>query len=155
MGPNAVDESADLDRTLRLEIYRHFAQTGQAPTMAELASRLSQPQAAVEDSLRRLAAGRAIMLAPGTLNIWMAHPFSAVPTGYPVQAAERSYWANCAWDALNLTALLGIDSHIVAACPDCNTPLSMTVEHGSLRSPEGVIHFAVPPRHFWDNIGFT
>ena len=95
------------------------------------------------------------MLAPGTLNIWMAHPFSAVPTAYRVQAAERTYWANCAWDALNITALLGIDTHTVAPCPDCNSPLSMTIEHGSLRDAQGVIHFAVRPRHFWDNIGFT
>ena len=155
MGPNAVNALADQDRTLRLEIYRHFAQTGQAPTVTDLASRLNQPPAVVEDSLQRLAAGRAIVLAPGTLNIWMAHPFSAVPTAYRVRAAERSYWANCAWDALNITALLGIDSHTVAHCPDCQTTLSLTVENGLPRHPEGVIHFAVPPRHFWDNIGFT
>src|SRR5438270_4107541 len=99
MGPNAVNALADQDRTLRLEIYRHFAQTGQAPTVTDLASKVNQPPAVVEDSMRRLAAGRAIVLAPGTLNIWMAHPFSAVPTAYRVQAAERTYWANCAWDA--------------------------------------------------------
>jgi hypothetical protein len=29
------------------------------------------------------------------------------------------------------------------------------VETGALSPTEGVIHFAVPPRRFWDNIGFT
>lgn len=155
MTSQAVQGLEDLDRSVRLRIYEHFAATGQAPTTAEMASLVGQPQVAIEDSYHRLAAGRAIVLAPSTVNIWMAHPFSAVPTPYPVQIAHCAYWANCAWDALNIPALLGLASHTVTQCPDCETNLTLRVEAGSLTPTEGVIHFAVPPRRFWDNIGFT
>ncbi len=142
-----------LDPTVRLHIYRHLVETGGAPTAAATAQALALQQPVAEDSYRRLAAGRAIVLAPGTTNIWMAHPFSAVPTPYRVRAGDRSYWANCAWDVLNITALLGVDAQCVARCPDCGETLTLTIRGGAPAS--GVIHFAVPPRRFWDNIGFT
>lgn len=155
MPPQGGWEREDFDQTVRLGIYEHFADTGEAPTATEMALLAGQPQAAVEESYHRLAAGRAIVLAPSSVNIWMAHPFSAVPTPYPVQTAHRSYWANCAWDALNIPALLGVDSQTVSRCPDCEAALSLRIEGGSLIPSEGVIHFAVPPRRFWENIGFT
>lgn len=145
----------ELDRTIRLQIYRHFAGTGNPPSVADVTQALNQSPAAVEESYRRLAIGRAIVLAPTTGNIWMAHPFSAIPTPYRVQTSGGSYWANCAWDALNIVALLKVDAHVEAHCPDCNAELSMVVQSGALASPAGVIHFVVPPRRFWDNIGFT
>jgi Alkylmercury lyase len=145
----------ELDRMVRLQIYRHFAESGKAPSVSELARTLDQLPVVVEDSYRRLAAGKAIVLAPGMGNIWMAHPFSGVPTPYRVQTSGGSYWANCAWDALNIAALLGVDAHTEARCPDCNAEVSMVVRSGTLVSPQHVIHFAVPPRHFWENIGFT
>ncbi len=143
------------DPSIRLHIYRHVVETGEAPSVAATAQALALPQPAVEDSYRRLAAGRAIVLAPGTVNIWMAHPFSAVPTPYRVRAGDRSYWANCAWDVLNITALLGVDAQCVARCPDCAETLTWTIRDGALAPASGVIHFAVPPRRFWENIGFT
>jgi alkylmercury lyase-like protein len=85
----------------------------------------------------------------------MAQPFSAIPTPYRVQTSGGSYWANCAWDALNIAALLKVDARVEAHCPDCNAELSMVVQSGALASPEGIIHFVVPPRRFWENIGFT
>jgi hypothetical protein len=151
----SAEQLAAFDAAVRLRIYQHFVETGQAPTAATMASLVEQSLEAVETAFLRLAAARAIVLAPSTLNIWMAHPFSAVPTPYPVQTAKAAYWANCAWDALNIPALLGVDSHTGTQCPDCESPLTLHVETGALSPTEGVIHFAVPPRRFWDNIGFT
>ena len=149
------DNTNQLDQAIRLYIYRCFAETGKAPRIADVARAVDQSPSAVQDAYRRLADGRAIVLAPGTLNIWMAHPFSATPTPYHVQTNRGSYWANCAWDALNIAALLGVDAQTRVHCPDCNTELALVIQSGTLQSTEGVIHFAVPPRHFWENIGFT
>jgi hypothetical protein len=33
--------------------------------------------------------------------------------------------------------------------------MSLEVSHGRLTGDEGVVHFAVPAHHWWDNIGFT
>jgi hypothetical protein len=43
-----------------------------------------------------LDARHAIFLEPGTAQIRMATPFSAVPTPFTVTAEGITYWANCA-----------------------------------------------------------
>src|SRR5256885_7144555 len=69
-------------------------------------------------------------LAPATATVWMAHPFSAVPTAYPVVIGERTYWANCAWDAAGILSLVG-DGECRTRCADCRSE-----EHTSeLQSP--------------------
>ena len=67
------------------------------------------------------------MLAPASLSIWMAHPFSAVPTDYPVDANGRRYWANCAWDAAGILSLAGAGGQTHTRCADCGETLTMTV----------------------------
>ncbi len=86
-GEAAVFE--ELDRRVRLHVYSRLLDTGGAPTAAETAEALSRPVADVERAYRRLSEGRALVLAPGTLNVWMANPLSAVPTPFRVRVGER------------------------------------------------------------------
>lgn len=144
-----------LDPIVRLHVYRHFVETGRAPSVPTLASSIGAAEEEVEESLQRLAAEHLLAFAPGSLNIWMAHPFSAVPTRYPVETSERRYWANCAWDALAIPTLLEVDARTVTACPDCAEPLTLRTRGGELEATDAVVHFAVPPRRFWENVGFT
>lgn len=146
---------AELDRQVRCRIYEHFTAFARAPDARDLAAALDVPPSAIEESLERLASAHAIALAPGTHNIWMAHPFSAVPTPYPVRTAERTYWANCAWDALGIPTLLDVDAEVHTQCADCGDPITLRVEDGRVAPREGVVHFVVPPKRFWDNVGFT
>ncbi len=81
-------------------------------------------------------------------RVWMAHPFSGLPTPYTAEIGERSWFANCAWDALAILALLGDG---VARGEDS---LVWTVV-GGVVSPDGLVHLLVPARRFWDDIGFT
>ncbi len=85
----------------------------------------------------------------------MAHPFSAVETPYAVEAGGVSYWANCAWDALGIAAVIEKDTRAVARCPDCGEEVDLSVRGGRVADASAVIHFAVRPLHFWDNIGYT
>lgn len=146
---------SDLDRDVRFLVYRHFVETGRAPTVAVIASQLDVGQEVVGRSLARLESDHMLALAPGSRNVWMAHPFSAVPTPYPVETSERRYWANCAWDALAIPALLEVDALTSTACPDCAEPLTLRTRGGELEATDAVVHFAVPPRRFWENVGFT
>jgi Alkylmercury lyase len=112
----------------------------------------------VEDvriEFRRLQTIHAFALAPASDEILMAHPFSAVPTAYVVRVGGRAFWANCAWDALAIPTMLGSDASVDARCADCGDPLQFTFSAGMLEAPVAVIHFAVPPRRFWDNVAFT
>lgn len=150
-----LTHDAEFDRQVRYSIYSFFVRAGQAPTVADVALQLDAPFPAVEESFRRLGAAKTIALAPGSVYIWMAHPFSALPTAYPVKTAQGHYWANCAWDALGIPAMLGTDSETVTRCPASGAELTLGVTNGKVHASGGVIHFAVPPRQFWENIGFT
>ncbi len=149
------DATVKLDQKIRYSIFRHFMTTGRAPRASDTAAALALEPEAVEASYRRLEAGHAIALAPASLNIWMCHPFSAVPTPFRVRTAERDYWGNCAWDMLGIPAVLGQDSRTEVRCPDCAERLTVTIKDGLLVETEGVVHYAVAPRHFWDNLAFT
>jgi hypothetical protein len=143
------------DRDTRLFVYRHFLAEGQPPTAAQAAEALSASKADAEAAFRRLAAGRVLVFAPGTLDIWMASPLCAVPTAFRVAAGSGSWWGTCIWDALGIPAMLGEDATISTHCADCGEPLELRVEGDSLLPAEGVAHFAVPARRWWDDIGYT
>jgi hypothetical protein len=83
----------------------------------------------------------------------MAHPFSAVPTAYPVVIGGRTYWANCAWDAAGILSLVG-DGECRTRCADCGAEAVIVVRNGRIEG-DGVVHYAVPPRRFWENVAYT
>jgi hypothetical protein len=86
----------------------------------------------------------------------MLHPFSAVPTPHRVVSAGRSWYANCAWDALGIPAALHADGDVESACADCGEPVRLTVRDGELvGGADLLVHFVVPARRWWDDIGFT
>lgn len=59
------------------------------------------------------------------------------------------------WDAMGIAAALGDDAIISASCGDCGEPMVNEILGGQLVRDEGVVHFAVPAKRWWDNIGFT
>jgi len=141
------------DRAVRTHIYEAFVATGRPPTTASAAEALSTSPAEVAAAFRRLAGHHEIALLPGTDEVWMAHPFSGVPTDYLVEAKNgRRWWANCAWDAVAIPGLVG-DCTVHATLAG-GEPFQVTVADGTV-SPEHVIHFQVPARNFWDDIGST
>jgi hypothetical protein len=149
-------DAASFDRAVRVAVYRHTVAEGVPPSATEIAQEVGATTADVETSLRRLADGHVLVLASGTTSIWMAAPFSAIPTPFSVSVGERRYFANCIWDALGIPACLHADAVIDTHCPDCAAPLRLEVRDGALEEPgEGVIHFAVPAARWWDDIGST
>jgi hypothetical protein len=79
-----------------------------------------------------------------------------VETSYRVEADGRSWFANCAWDALGILGALHGDGRIESACPDCGETLELEVRDEELvRGRELLVHFVVPARRWWDDIVFT
>ena len=150
-----MDSEQALDTAVRLELYRFFIDQGRPPVPAEVAQTLATDQASVEDSLRRLAQAHVLVLAPGTPYTWMAPPLSAIPTPYQVEIGGRRFFGNCIWDALGVVAMLGGTGTVTPWCADCHEQMSVTVAENRLAPGEGVVHFAVPAAHWWDDIGFT
>ncbi len=145
----------DTERQVRFFIMQRLVGTGRAPSVGEIAHEVGVPPRGVDEVLHRLEDAHAIALAPASTNVWMAHPFSGVPTPFPVETREVRYWANCAWDMLSIPSLLGVDSTTTTQCPDCGDELTIRIGGGELEPTDTVVHFAVPPTRFWDNVGFT
>jgi hypothetical protein len=107
-------------------------------------------------AFRRLHAGRAFVLQPAGDELWMLHPFSAVETPHRVETGGRTWFANCAWDALGIPAALNADGRVDSVCADCGEPVELEVREGELtRGADLLVHFLVPAAHWWDHIGFT
>ena len=144
-----------LVREVRLYVFRQAAETARVPQSPEIAEALGRPQSEIRQALKQLAEDKVLILASNDGNIWAANPFCAVPSGFRVAARDKVYWGICIWDALGIVAALGTDAVVRAPCGDCGEPMRLEVQRGKLVHSEGVIHFAVPARHWWDNIGFT
>ena len=143
------------DQALRSFVYSHFIETQRAPTVVEISCGLALSVQDVETSLKRLQDLHVLVLETGSTEIRMAMPFSAVPTRFRVDAARRSWWANCAWDAFGVLAALHSDGEVLSACPDCDRPIVVRVEESKVPHSAEVIHFVVPAAHWWDNIAYT
>lgn len=146
---------AEMQRAVRVEVYRSFIENGRAPVPAEVADGLALDQASVEASLQALHDQHLLVLAPGTPYVWMANPFSALPTPFSVDTGGRTFFGNCIWDALGIVAMLGNSGRVQTWCPDCGERLTVSVEAGELGSEDGIVHFAVPAAKWWDDIGFN
>ncbi len=146
----------ELDLRIRNRLYGSFVSTGNVQTPTEVAAELGLSAGDVEAAYRRLHEAHALVLHPGTTEIRMLNPFSAVETPHRVEAGGRTWFANCAWDALGIPAALHADGTIRSACPDCGEPLDLEVRGGDLAGGgELLVHFVVPARHWWDDIAFT
>lgn len=133
----------EIDRVVRARIYELFVSG-----VREIdASMLGLDEEVASASMARLADEHRLLLTDED-KVWMAHPFSGVDTGHTATVGDRTWWANCAWDALAILSLLGDG---VARCP--NGPV-WTVE-GGVVSPGGLVHLLVPAARFWDDVAFT
>jgi hypothetical protein len=146
----------ELDLGIRNHVYATFIADGRAPTAAETGAALVLGEDEVVDAYRRLHDGHALVLHAGTTEIRMLNPFSAVETPHRVDADGRSWFANCAWDALGIPAALHADGAVRSECPDCGEPLELEVRDGELvHGADVLVHFVVPARRWWDDIAFT
>jgi hypothetical protein len=146
---------SSLDRDVRIAIYRSFVDDCVAPTAGVVASEIGAPIGEVSDAFRRLAGDHVITLLPGDAYIWMANPFSAVPTDFTVRAQGKRWWGNCIWDALGILAGLHADGTVSTRCPDCGDALEVRVEDGEASSDADAVHFSIPAARWWDSIGDT
>jgi hypothetical protein len=146
----------ELDLRIRSHLYASFVREGRAQAPAEAAAALGLAEDDVAAAFRRLHDAHALVLHPGTTRIRMLNPFSAIETPHRVEAAGRTWFANCAWDALGIPAALHDDGRVDSVCPDCDEPLELETRDGVLvRGAELLVHFVVPARRWWDEIAFT
>jgi hypothetical protein len=141
---------------VRLRVLEVAADTGQVPGANEVAHGLGRDPADVVEAFRQLGESHVYVVEPGDPSrLRMANPYSAVPTPFRVEVAGRSYFGNCVWDSLGIISLLGGDGRVLTPCPDCQVPQELRVVQRRLVAAEGLVHFSVPARHWWDDIIHT
>lgn len=142
------------DLAIRNATYAAFVELGRAPTIQEVADLTRDSATDVRDAWARLHDGHALVLdAAGA--ILMANPFSAIETPHRVEAAGRTWFANCGWDAFGIGAALHVDSTIHTTCPDCGESVDLEVVGGRPLDDNPVFHVLVPASEWWSDIRFT
>jgi hypothetical protein len=85
----------------------------------------------------------------------MAPPFSGVPTQHRVVTKDRSYPANCAWDALGIPAALHEEATVHSRCEQSLEPLYLDVRADGPEASDWLFHCLVPASRWWDDLVFT
>lgn len=143
----------DFDEIVRFHVYDAVMRGGPPPSIAAVAAAAASDAGTVAESFRRLAEAHVLVLQEDG-EVLMAPPFSAVPTPFLVETPRFSAYGNCIWDALGIAAMLRSDARILTSCGDCGTAAEVFVEGGNVRG-DGLMHFAIPARQWWDDIVFT
>jgi hypothetical protein len=120
-----------------------------------LAAALGHPTDDALALLRELGERHAVTLTDDGRAVLMANPFSAVPTPYRVTANGVDTWASCAWDMLGVPAAFGADAEIHATWAADGEPASLHVTGGVVAGAEGVVHFPIPFRDWYEDIRHT
>jgi hypothetical protein len=130
-------------------VMERFAALLRAPTHEELAIAAGIDVTEVPARLRELHDQRLLVLGDHG-EIWMAAPFSGVPTGYVAVVNGRRHFGNCIWDALGVVAMLGGVGRVE------KDDLRVECAIRRVSAPRDyIVHFLVPAREWWADIGFT
>jgi Alkylmercury lyase len=145
---------------VRLEVYRQFIESGSCPAKSAIAQSLNRSLQDVIDALVELAKAHMLVLQPETGEVLMANPLSAVPTPFLVVTEQsrgpRHWYGNCIWDALGVISMLQADGTVVTSCGCCGEKMTVTVtSKKAAPQPDGIVHFALPARRWWDDIVFN
>jgi hypothetical protein len=151
MGPDPID----FDTSLWLAVYRHFATTGAAPSLAQVAAGCGCSEQDVRAGYARLRANRVLLLEADGETIRMAPPFSGVQTPHTVEVGPLSYFANCAWDALGIPAALHREAVVHSSCGQSGAPLDLAVGLGGPEPSAWLFHCQVPAARWWTDLVFT
>ena len=143
------------DATVRTAVYRHFAATGESPTLAAMSEAIGAPSEQVRDGYRRLYAKRMLVPAGDFASIRMAPPFSGIPTQHRVTVGGKQYFANCAWDACGVVSALGGTGDVLSRCEQTLEPLALHLTTDGPPASQWLFHCVVPAVDWWNDIVFT
>ena len=105
---------------------------------------------------------RALALQPGAAQAVLQEARACALLGRPLEAAalvegmaKTDLNDRMRLDALGILAILHADGVMRSACACCGAAMELKVRSGTLEVAQGVVHFAVPAKRWWDDIVFT
>jgi hypothetical protein len=140
---------------LRGALTRRIAETGAAPTIAELAALIGATTVETEQRLRALHDRHALLLHPHKCEPWVVHPFALAPGSCWVQTAERGYWANCLYCAFGIASALRRDAVVTTRLGGEAEAVRYIISNGEPDRRGDVFHLSTPAACWWDNVIFA
>jgi hypothetical protein len=143
------------DARLRLFIYDWLIAHGSAPSSEQIGEAFSESAGSIRARMAALKIGKTVLVHPRTGEIWMAGPFAAESSEYRLTDGTTTWFANCAWDMYGVAVIIGRALDAVGPCVDCGETLAVRCDPQRPPTEEGVVHFLLPARRWYDDIGFT
>lgn len=139
---------------IRQFITRMFLERGFAPSIEEISKEAQLELSKTEDLMRSLSESKALVLHPNQCQVWVAHPFSASPNSFWVQAlqSKRGWWSNCSWCAMGVASLAQEEVKLISRWGGEEETFSVEVKNGKLSRTDFVVHMALPVSKLWDNV---
>ncbi len=129
--------------TIRRAVLRRYAETGRAPSIAELGDMTGLGSDATRGLLKQLKERDLILLDDAGETILGAYPFTERDTGHRVDFGEMAVRAMCAIDALGVGAMCERDVAIGSTCRACGEAIEIaTRDRGAAldrATPEGAV----------------
>jgi hypothetical protein len=147
-----IEVRAAMDGRVHHQVLSTILHQGYPPSTDELAGALATSREEVENSLRRLHEGHGLVLHPGSVDLWIAHPFSASPSAVWITAGSRSWWAPCIWCAMGIATLAAPTATIHVRYAGEHEEARIEVRNNEVVPDEVVVHFATAPRDAWRNV---
>ena len=148
----------DVPARVRTFVFDHFLEHAAPPVVEQVMTAFSLSRDEATDVLRGLEAARHIALVKGTARILMAFPFSAIATPFRVTVRGRTYFANCAWDAIAFHAMRGDAVRVDSFCHHCAAPIEVEMRDGRavrVEPSDALVYLALPPTQWWEDITTT
>lgn len=142
-------------RDLRIYVYDVLLDRGFPPTAVEIARHFDRTEREVKNAIDGLTIGKTILPDRVTREVWMAGPFASTPTDYRVEGRRTTWYANCAWDMLGIPMIAKEWVIISAPCTESGELIRISVDAESPPADDLAVHFLVPARRWYDDIGFT
>ena len=141
---------------VRYHINRVIYDQGFAPDVSELSDLTGKDNQEVEGALEDLVRNHALVLHPNNHKIWIAHPFSLMPTAFWVESKHQGWYSNCTWCSLGVASLVdGGNVTIYTKLNGTRDGLAIHIEDGKIVEDHLLVHFLIPPVNFWDNVIYT
>ena len=144
-----------IDQDLRGLLTREIAESGRAPTPADLARLAHLSVTEVDAGLKRLHENHALLLHPHVCKPWVVHPFALAPGSCWVQSPKQGYWANCLYCGFGFAAALKCEAVISTRLAGEAEPVVYKIVDGQPTVTSDVFHLSTPAAKWWDNVIFA
>jgi hypothetical protein len=142
-------------RDLRIYIYDVLLDRGFPPSALDVARHFGRGEREVKHAIAELKIGKTVLPHPVTREVWMAGPFASATTDYQVAGKHATWYANCAWDMLGIPMIAKEWVAISTTCAESGAPIRLSADAESPPGDDLVVHFLVPARQWYNDIGFT